>query len=84
MGHERLHSLATTLARSYKNSTISFIDNGTHVLLNEDLDVPRYPLICLAKLVSFDKNNKEESVFFVLFYLLFLMLSGVVLVVNLS
>ena len=46
LGREWLHSLGSTLKRSYEHNTIAIEDHGVHVLLIGDGDVPPSPIIC--------------------------------------
>ena len=43
LGHEWLHSLGSSLTRSYQHNTLAFEDNGVHVLLLGEWDVPAIP-----------------------------------------
>ena len=40
LGREWLHSLGSSLQRSYQSNTLAFEDNGVHVLLLGERDVP--------------------------------------------
>ena len=64
LGREWLHGLGSSLKRSYEHNTITFSDQGTHVLLISERDIPPSPLICSAELTYLSKNNLIESMFF--------------------
>ena len=45
LGREWLHGLGPSLKRSYEHNTITFSDQGTHVLLISERDIPPSLLI---------------------------------------
>ena len=69
-----LHGLGDTLKRSYVSSTIAFEDNGVHVLLMGEKDIPSSPLVCSAEVNVMANNNEIKQAFFV--YSLCLLHSG--------
>ena len=60
-----LHGLGDTLKRSYVSNTIAFEDNGVHVLLMGERDIPSSPLVCSAKIDVLANNNEIKQAFFV-------------------
>ena len=64
LGCEWLHSLGSTLKRSYEHNTITFQDHGVHVLLIGERDVPPTPIICSTKLTYLHKHGLIEEIFF--------------------
>ncbi len=64
LGREWLHGLGPSLKRSYEHNTITFSDQGTHVLLINERDIPPSQLICSAELTYLSKHNLIESMFF--------------------
>ena len=60
-----LHGLGDTLKRSYVSNTIAFEDNGVHVLLMREKDIPSSPLVCSAKIDVLANNNEIKQAFFV-------------------
>ena len=50
LGHEWLHNLGPSLKQSYKHNLFMFDDNGKHVLLLGEKNIPLSPLICMAEL----------------------------------
>ena len=61
LGREWLHGLGSSLSRSYQHNTLTFEDNGVHVLMMGEQDVPSSPLICNAELISLSNNNAIDS-----------------------
>ena len=68
LGREWLHGLGSSLRRNYQHNTLTFEDNGVHVLLMGEQDVPSSPLICNAELMSLSKDNAIES-FYLCYFL---------------
>ena len=63
LSREWLHGLGPSLKRSYEHNSFTFDDNGTHVLLLGEKNVPASPLICTAELSTLSSNNEIEEVF---------------------
>ena len=61
LGHEWLHNLGPTLKQSYKHNLFMFEDNGTHVKLLIEKNVPPSPLICMTEITSY--SNEIEELF---------------------
>ena len=61
LGAECLHNLGPVLKQSYKHSLFMYEDNGTHVLLLGEKNVPSSPLIRMAKITS--NSNEIDEVF---------------------
>ena len=51
LGLEWLHSLGSSLHNSYQSNTLAFEDNGVHVLLLGERDVPPSPLVVLNSIL---------------------------------
>ena len=60
-----LHGLGDTLKRSYVSNTIAFEDNGVHVLLMGEKDIPSSPLVTSTELNVIANNDEIKQVFFV-------------------
>lgn len=58
LGHEWLHGLGSSLSCSYQNNTLAFADNGVHVLLLGEKEVPPSPLIHSAEVSHMLKKMK--------------------------
>ena len=54
-----LHGLGDVLKRSYISNTIAFKDNGVHVLLMGEKDIPSSPLVTSAAELDVIANNDE-------------------------
>ena len=67
LGREWLHSLGSSLTRSYQHNTLAFEDNGVHVLIMGESEVPTTPLICNAKLSYLIQRNEIEDLHFCYF-----------------
>ena len=67
LGREWLHSLGSSLTRSYQHNTLAFEDNGVHVLIMGESEVPATPLICNAKLSYLIQRNEIEDLHFCYF-----------------
>ena len=74
LGREWLYGLGTTLNRSYVSNTIAFEDNGVHVLLLGEKEVPSSPLVCSAEIDVLANNNEINQIYFV--YSLSLLCNG--------
>ena len=61
---EWLHSLGSSLKRSYEHNSISFVSNGTHVLLFGESNIPPAPLICNSKISYLKQVDLKEEIFF--------------------
>ena len=61
LGREWLHNLGPSLKQSYEHNSFMFDDNGIHVLLLGEKNVPPSPLICTAKISKL--SNEIEQVF---------------------
>ena len=61
LGREWLYCLCSTLKRSYKHSSFVLNDNGTHILLLGEKNVPPSPLICTTEIVSL--SSEIDKVF---------------------
>ena len=60
-----LHGLGDTLKRSYLSNTLAFKENGVHVLLMGEKDIPSSPLVCSAEIDVLANNNEIKQAFFV-------------------
>ena len=60
LGHEWLHSKGSSLQRSYQSITLALEDNGVHVLLLGEQDIPPLPLISSIELNFLVKNNEVD------------------------
>ena len=60
-----LHGLGDMFKRSYVSNTIAFEDNGVHVLLMGEKDIPSSPLVCSAEIDVLANNNELKQAFFV-------------------
>ena len=58
-----LHGLGDTLKRSYLSNTLAFTDNGVHVLLMGEKDIPSSPLVCSAEIDVLANNNEIKQAF---------------------
>ena len=63
LGREWLHSLGSSLKRSYDHNSISFVSNGAHVLLLGESNIPPAPLICNFELSYLKKADLIEDLF---------------------
>ena len=63
LGREWLHSLGSSLKRSYEHNSISFLSNGVHVLLLGESNIPPAPLICNSELSYLKKVDLIEEIF---------------------
>lgn len=64
LGREWLYGWGSSLSRSYEHNTLAFKDNGVHVLLHGERDVPPSPLICTAEVQVLAKRNEIEEAYF--------------------
>ena len=64
LGRNWLFGLGSSLSRSYQHNTLAFEDNGVHVLLIGERDVPPSPLICTAEVQVLAKRNEIEEAYF--------------------
>ena len=64
LGRNWLFGLGSSLSRSYQHNTLAFKDNGVHVLLIGERDVPSSPLICTAEVQNLAKRNEIEEAYF--------------------
>ena len=60
LGREWLHSLGSSLQRSFQSNTLTFEDNFVHILLLGERDVPPSLLICNTELNVLVKNNEVD------------------------
>ena len=70
LGQEWLHNLGPTLKWSYKHNLLMFKDNGTHVLLLGENNVPPSLLICMAEIASTSHEIKEVFLYYSLCHVL--------------
>ena len=64
LGRNWLFGLGSSLSRSYQHNTLAFEDNGVHVLLIGERDVPPSPLICTTEVQVLAKHNEIEEAYF--------------------
>ena len=67
LGREWLHSLGSSLTRSYQHNTLAFEGNGVHVSTMGEIKVPATPLICNTELSYLIQRNEIEDLRFCYF-----------------